>query len=132
LSTYAAVGLWSLSALQLTIGLWLLFRHRKFSRSAKRVQGLTLEPRKHRHDFENTDYSTVVEYEIDGVRYVLEGRGTSTCRWCHRKGRTVWVYFQPNQPGRGRLVGWWEPVAFSVPVLLSVYLALVLIYGKPS
>jgi len=99
-------------------------------RAARRVRGTTLEPRERSYPSDSTDYTTVIEYRVDGVRHVIDG-ASSDCRWCHRKGRGVWVYYLPDDPQIGRTVAWWEPVVWSIPILLAIYVAYC-IYGQKA
>lgn len=123
-------SLWLLCGLAFSAGLWLLFWHYRFTKFGMRVQGRILRPRAINYSDDSTGYITVAEYTVDGKRYVVEGRSVSGSKIGHREGRAVWIYYLPAQPAQGRLIGWWEPLLFLIPIAFGVYLLLLLIFGK--
>jgi len=121
--------LYLLAAAMFGLGTFLILRHRMLVRTSLRVRGRTLQPRV--EQFEGGVYTTRAEYEVAGHRYVIEGRAVSNCSWCHRPGRDVWVYFKPDLPAEGKLVGWWEGWLFLVPILLAIYIVCVVFWAQP-
>jgi hypothetical protein len=113
-------------------GIALLSRHQKLMRGTMRVRGRTLNPREHPDPLDATCFTTVVEYAVNNVRYVIEAKGMSDCKWCHREGRTVWVYYTPGKPAAGQLAYWWLPLVYWLPILLAGYVAYVLFNRLPA
>lgn len=128
-ASYAQIILYSLAAAMFGVGMFLILRHRMLVRSSMRVRGRTLQPLLDPSD--GIVFTTVAEYEVAGRRYVIEGRAISNCSWCHRPGREVWVYFKPEQPADGKLVGWWEGWLFLVPIALAIYIAALAYIREP-
>jgi len=115
------------TALQIGVGGWLLYRHFKVRLSASRVRGTTLEPRVVGETSDSGEsYATRFEYHVDGTRYVGEAKAISNCRRCHRKGRRVWVYYE-QLPQNGRLLYWWEPAVYALLVAVGVSVSLALL-----
>ncbi|MBX3628142.1 MAG: DUF3592 domain-containing protein [Rhizobacter sp.] len=111
-------------------GVALISNHRKLMRNTRRANGKTLAPREHADSFDDTYFTSVVEYSVDGVRYVIEADGISNFRWCHRAGRDVQVYFPPEKPNAGKLLHWWLPALYWLPILLAGYVAFILLYAS--
>jgi uncharacterized protein DUF3592 len=126
---HAQIFLYLLAVVMFGVGVFLILRHWRLISTWMRVRGLTLKPLVDESD--GIVFTTVAEYEVAGRRYVIEGRAISNCSWCHRPGRQVWVYFQPDQPAKGKLVGWWEGWLFLVPIVLAIYVATIAFIGKP-
>lgn len=127
----AYLFLWGLSALIISIGTWLLYRHYKFKWSAQRVQGKTIDPLTS-STAEDTLYETRFEYFVKGTRYENIGNTISNSRRGHRQGRTVDVYFLPNSPANGKLLDWWEPLTYATVIGVGCFIIFVALYGTPS
>jgi len=121
-----------MALLSFGIGAFFYVRHRSFVGSARRVEGITLSPSISHDPDGDPVYTTRFEYTVNGENYIALGRSISNIRWFHRPGRTVLVYFRPEKPAAGRLVGWPDHVSYAVPVLLTIYLVAMLIWGRPS
>ncbi len=122
----------SIAALQFGVGIWLTLRYLRFKRSAKKVLGTTLDPDVIGGSFDSPSYELVIEYYIESVRYVVRGGGISGCKRCHRKDRNLWVYYPPNQPDKGKVLEWWEPVVRIIPIVISIYLVLLVFFGRQA
>ena len=107
----------------------LLSRHKKLMRGTKRARGRTLKPREHADPLDETYFTSVIEYSVDNIRYVIEAKGISNCKWCHRPGRNVRVYYAADRPEAGQLFYWWLPLLYGMPILLAGYVGFVLLNG---
>ena len=114
-------------ALQIGAGLWLLWRDLRFTHFGSRVRGETLKPRSISYSDDSIGYVSIAEYEVNGKRYCAEGETVSGCKQCHQAGRLVWVYYRPDQPARGRLIGWWAPIPYLILLAAGICILLFLV-----
>jgi len=111
-----------IGSLSAVIAIFFGCRYWRLVSSSTKVPGITLEPDSQIGAEGDLMYRTRFLYHVDGERYIGLGSATSNVAWLHRSGRTVLVYYDPNKPDRGKLIGAAELALWITPIILLVYL----------